>query len=781
MKLNIASNKATGTAVEGSQQFSMAMNAKAFHTLSSTLYKDKYGAIIREICSNAYDAHIMVGIPERPFSLVFPDRIDSELIIRDFGPGISPDDMTSVYCRFFESTKDNENDSVGAFGLGSKTPFSYTDSFTVTSIYKGVKRIYTAFKDEGLPNLKLMMESDTDEESGLEVSIPIDRRDFSSFESAVLRELRFFAVKPESNRTWDWAGREVAMDFGTVQFYKTNANVMRGFFVQIGPVGYRIDREMIQEYCEHNDVELSGMAKHLLSMSSERKKYNTPTHSAMLNMPIGTVEVQPSREGLHYTNETCSNILTTIDDASKVVAGEMTQRLDDAYALGGKAFVDMIHGLPEFLRTSLVHGGDFERKYAPFIMDTNGHLNVSWDTTIVPNEKVSMGRIVRRGRKNNDHTSVCFMNYEATQIKNYSRIKVQKSRGMDLFNGDTVYFKDEAYAYKSRIREDDGTDTVSMFIEVDPSLNVDTLLAYFEQYVTIKRVSELPKKSRTSSGSTTNGLVRSWFNLGLFLKHTHVCNVEEYDTLYKMGCVSSFNNNVNDIEEPTVVVRTMKNRIEFDDGTHFTDQIRLAAMLVEAGYNVIAIPKNKTYKNDNICEINELTDDHYKALRDLLDQANNSQILDTAVLFASSFNESVKDAQKRDGWLKPDTYETYAINIAALEAAQESFTPMAMIRDRLDMELAKTVSGATDVQVTFDTVDELFEAVKDITGIAIVPSDLRKAFLDDLSFKQALYDMVNTGNWVLNTVTMGFAHDTIKAPFEIDISEWLLNHIRGLD
>ena len=47
--------------------FKINANARAFKILSSNLYKDKIGSIVREISTNAYDAHILMGTPERPF------------------------------------------------------------------------------------------------------------------------------------------------------------------------------------------------------------------------------------------------------------------------------------------------------------------------------------------------------------------------------------------------------------------------------------------------------------------------------------------------------------------------------------------------------------------------------------------------------------------------------------------------------------------------------------------------------------------------------------------
>ena len=98
----------------------------------------------------------------------------------------------------FESTKDQSNDSIGAFGLGAKTPFSYTDQFNVTSVTGGIMRAYSAFIDEtGMPSVDLMAEIPTEEPSGVEIKIGVKPEDFNRFREEIRTQLRFFPVKPE--------------------------------------------------------------------------------------------------------------------------------------------------------------------------------------------------------------------------------------------------------------------------------------------------------------------------------------------------------------------------------------------------------------------------------------------------------------------------------------------------------------------------------------------------------------------------------------------------------
>jgi len=761
MKLNVAGSKATGSAVAGSQQFSMAMNAKAFHTLSSTLYKDKFGAIIREICSNAYDAHLMVGTPERPFVLTFPDRIDSELVIRDFGPGISPDDISGVYCRFFESTKDQDNNTVGAFGLGSKTPFAYTDTFAVTSIHKGVKRIYTAFKDEGMPNLKLMAEMETDEESGLEVSIPVQGKDISSFHNAVIRELRFFPVKPVSNRQWDWADWEVAMDFGSVQFFKSQNAVMRGFFVQIGPVGYRIDKGMITEYAQNKGISLSPMTKHLLEMSVERGYYHPERHSAMLDMPIGTVEVQPSREGLHYTDETCQNILDAIGSAEQKVADEMVQRLDSAYATGCKTFFDTVNQMPQFLRGTLTNITDFKKNYEPFFVDPSGNLKVVWDTNIV--SSCTLGKIDFGDERGSVvRTPLVWSEYD------YKNNKTVRYGGIELFRADRVYIKDEAFAYKSRMHNHDNDSLVLYFIEPADGQSVDDLVAYFEKFFEVVRVSSLDKNVSRSRTSITGGKVRAWFDLGKWLDTNYVSQFSHKRSLYAHNVQSVFDANLNDITEPTVVLRTHNNSLVYDCDDVY-NKLSLAAMLGDAGYKIIAIPKSVKYDNENLCEIEELTDDHHRILRDRLTEIQGAQALNVCIDFVCSFNASVRSMVDRK-WLK-GTVEDYGFDDEAFRKAQDSLPMMNPMRRHGDLEIVEAIVGSA---TKYQNMDELFEVANKMTGIDYVPSKMLEKIENEVSLQTIMMEYFNRNNYIVEAIFISKGYPMVDETFSIDFKPKIL-------
>ena len=121
-----------------------------FFLLSSTLYKDPYRAIVRELVSNAIDASKRIGTNESvvlhvPKTL---NDINNEFYVQDFGIGMSLEQVINIYGNYFASSKQNDSNSIGGFGLGGKTPFIYVkdkaDGFKLetTSPEDGVRRTF---------------------------------------------------------------------------------------------------------------------------------------------------------------------------------------------------------------------------------------------------------------------------------------------------------------------------------------------------------------------------------------------------------------------------------------------------------------------------------------------------------------------------------------------------------------------------------------------------------------------------------------------------------------
>lgn len=177
--------------------FSIQDQGMIFDILRSKMYSNPILAICREITSNARDAHREIGKPELPIQIHLPVGLEPEYRVKDFGPGISPDRMLNIFIKYTASTKRDDNLQTGGFGLGAKTPFSYSDSFLVTTVVDGVKYSYAcSIDDTKVGKLSMLNKHPTKEPNSTEIIIPVKPIDFNFFRQWTEQACRHWKTKP---------------------------------------------------------------------------------------------------------------------------------------------------------------------------------------------------------------------------------------------------------------------------------------------------------------------------------------------------------------------------------------------------------------------------------------------------------------------------------------------------------------------------------------------------------------------------------------------------------
>lgn len=283
-----------------SKTFAIRTNAHAFKMLSSGLYSDKIGAVLREIGCNAADAHKLAHTPALPFEVKLPNRLDPEFWIKDWGPGLSPEDIEGLYTTYFSSSKQSSNDFTGAFGLGSKSPFSYTDSFTIASCFAGRQRTYSAhLGNDGCPAIMLLDDAPVSPEwpHGIKVTFPVKRDDMNAFNMKAEEIYRWFDVLP--TMLGAPAIEPVKRKKDGVNFLIPDGASRAG--VLMGNVWYPLDNN----------------AGELLSCLNVTLKLN-----------IGEVEVAASRENLQYSPDSVKALKVRVELAEKEVVVELIADLE---------------------------------------------------------------------------------------------------------------------------------------------------------------------------------------------------------------------------------------------------------------------------------------------------------------------------------------------------------------------------------------------------------------------------------------------------------------------
>ena len=276
-----------------SKNFNIKQDAHIFKVLRSKIYSDKILAVIREYSCNAVDAHVEAGTPNKPIKITLPNAMNPHFIVRDFGRGMTDEDIFDIYATYGESTKRNTNSQIGQLGLGCKSGFAYSNSFLVISYNEGTKTVYNCFIDESeVGSISKMSSEKTKEPSGVEVKISVSDDDYNEFVSKSKDFYKFSRVRPDIhgiNKRDFWE----SADFGVKILDGENFSMYGGNgegVAIMGDVPYLVDYHALG-YNYYND-----------------QKTGLLQAGVVMNFDIGDLNVAASRESLEYDSLTKKNI-----------------------------------------------------------------------------------------------------------------------------------------------------------------------------------------------------------------------------------------------------------------------------------------------------------------------------------------------------------------------------------------------------------------------------------------------------------------------------------------
>lgn len=305
-------------------------NQMIFRMFIKNTYSNPIGTIVREITSNCFDSHAEAKVKKPILIKLKNDKLSDEYSISfiDFGVGLSPERMDSIYSVFFESTKRDTNDQIGNFGIGSKSPLAYfrvkktqindengqpildlddniqynvvkDNSFNITTVYGGIKYYYIIREGNDAPIFDLIYFEPTSESNGTEIEIQIDKKDVSRFEEEVLNQLYYFEdIIYEGFNQYSKVKNDYKIYEGEHFLYRGNNDDR--LHVSLGKVKYPLDFKVL------------GL-----------NEYNYLVPFA-LKFNIGDISVTASRESLDYSSET----IKIIKDKISLLKNEITSLIN---------------------------------------------------------------------------------------------------------------------------------------------------------------------------------------------------------------------------------------------------------------------------------------------------------------------------------------------------------------------------------------------------------------------------------------------------------------------
>ena len=297
-------------------RFKIKASAKAFKILSG-FYSEPILAIPRELGANAWDSHVKAKNTDKMFEVHAPNTLEPWFSLRDFGTGLSPEAIDTIYTTYFESTKTADNDSDGCMGLGSKTPFNYTDNFNVTSFYKGKKHVYNCYIDEsGSPSILHVVTQDSNEHNGVEIKFGVKIGDIGMWQDKIVRAYEPFRYRPTvvganieyKPREYIYTGKRWSMRKNDGGYYNRGCNAFMG------------------NYCYPINASALRNALHSV-LNSDGYKLEQALNYGNFDFffDIGELEVAPNKEQLQYEDNNATTLAiisilrTAVDELKEMV------------------------------------------------------------------------------------------------------------------------------------------------------------------------------------------------------------------------------------------------------------------------------------------------------------------------------------------------------------------------------------------------------------------------------------------------------------------------------
>ena len=269
-------------------------------------YKAPIPSIVREYVSNCFDSHAEAGVDDAVIvKLGRKDSIGFYISFTDVGVGLSPERMENVFLKIMKSTKENTDDAIGCFGLGSKSGLSYSPIFYINTHFDGVTYKYQYRKDSIAPTLDYKEEyKESGVRNGTTITIPIKNEiDLFQFAKACNNQLFYF--------------KNVVINFEELQNVLTNYSYIN--FKEILEDDFKMyEGNTFKVRISRNDM-YSKNTMSSLHIANGPVNYpidynNITIDSSLRNIPvalkfdIGELDIIQTREDVRYTEKTINAI-----------------------------------------------------------------------------------------------------------------------------------------------------------------------------------------------------------------------------------------------------------------------------------------------------------------------------------------------------------------------------------------------------------------------------------------------------------------------------------------
>jgi hypothetical protein len=296
------------------QSTSCSIDAEDMRYIASLLrnnYSDTILATMREIIANAIDVS-----GNKKVDVQLPTRIEPNFIVRDYGTGLSEEDMMGLYTKYGKSTKRGSNNAIGGFGIGRFAPLSYTESFIVISVNGDSKTSYSIRVDENDDTVvsRLCSESNSGEANGIYIQVPIENQHVDNFNLKFKNFSRYIQDNLNiKNDSFDYIEPEISCD-------------VFDFFEDSSDYYYRASQHA---ECNNAYILMGG----IMYPVNRDDNYKNFVKGLVYKAEIGEFKLHHSREALEYNNSTVEKLKEASDKIALALKTKLKDKFDSCDCL----------------------------------------------------------------------------------------------------------------------------------------------------------------------------------------------------------------------------------------------------------------------------------------------------------------------------------------------------------------------------------------------------------------------------------------------------------------
>lgn len=382
----------------------------ALDAVSRNLYSNPIGSFVRELVSNGVDANRKSNSAELVKVNVYKEGSTWYFQVQDEGLGMSPEHFTEVYMRWFNSDKRDNNEDIGGWGIGSKSPLSYQESYELTTVADGIEYEYIIVRQSPAPTATLLAQRETGKRSGTTVRVEILEADLFKLSKEIEKQLSYFNNVIVINEYYYYDNHFKIIESDLFKARDKEQPFGDNMHIVLGQVAYPIDWN-------------------ILNMSPVRVPVG-------IKFEIGDLPVTLSREGIKYNDDGVKDLIR--------------HKIEEVYA-------DLLERYNKsFITDDLI-------KYLSLFLNDRNTLELTDDVTIpfYLRDKTNVKRILKANGKEyritKDNISEIFRLFNVSELYNTSVVHSRTVNIRDLvYSTSSYYYRTDDFNHWSNMYRENG-------------------------------------------------------------------------------------------------------------------------------------------------------------------------------------------------------------------------------------------------------------------------------------------------------------------------------------